>query len=164
MTTNPTPDGKVMSVAFNDLGTLLRLMNVYPNVEGGEGSLVVETIKDQKIDVGRFALRNFAFVNEGNVAQILGNHSQSKQMIARSNKLEFKSAEAEFVRRSDRVEITDAVLAGATVGGTARGFIYTDKRQYDLTGTYVPLFGLNNAFSKLLEAAWPGVMARGCSG
>lgn len=150
VTTNPTPDGKVMSVAFNDLGTLLRLMNVYPNVEGGEGSLVVQTIKDQKIDVGRFALRNFAFVNEGNVAQILGNHSQSKQMIARSNKLEFKSAEAEFVRRSDRVEITDAVLAGATVGGTARGFIYTDKRQYDLTGTYVPLFGLNNAFSKLL--------------
>lgn len=150
VTTNPTPDGKVMSVAFNDLGTLLRLMNVYPNVEGGVGSLVVETIKDQKIDVGQFALRNFAFVNEGNVAQILGNHSESKQMIARSNKLEFRSAEAQFVRRSDRVEITDAVLAGSTVGGTARGFIYTDKRQYDLTGTYVPLFGLNNAFSKLL--------------
>ncbi len=150
VTTNPTPNGKVMSVAFNDLGTLLRLMNVYPNVEGGVGSLVVETIKDQKIDQGQFALRNFAFVNEGNVAQILGNHSESKQMIARSNKLEFKSAEASFVRRSDRVEIKDAVLAGATVGGTARGFIYTDKRQYDLTGTYVPLFGLNNAFSKLL--------------
>lgn len=150
VTTNPTPDGKVMSVAFNDLGTLLRLMNIYPNVEGGAGSLVVETIKDQRIDVGQFSLRNFAFVNEGNVAQILGNHSESKQMIARSNKLEFKSAEAQFVRRSDRVEITDAVLAGSTVGGTARGFIYTDKRQYDLTGTYVPLFGLNNAFSKLL--------------
>jgi hypothetical protein len=150
VTTNPTPGGKVMSVAFNDLGTLLRLMNVYPNVEGGVGSLVVETVEEQKIDVGQFALRNFAFVNEGTVAQILGNHSESKQMIARSNKLAFKSAEAKFVRRSDRVEISDAVLAGATVGGTARGFIYTDKRQYDLTGTYVPLFGLNNAFSKLL--------------
>ena len=41
VTTNPTPDGKVMSVAFNDLGTLLRLLDVYPNVEGGEGSLVM---------------------------------------------------------------------------------------------------------------------------
>jgi hypothetical protein len=29
------------------------------------------------------------------------------------------------------------------------GFIYTDKRQYDLVGTYVPLFGLNNVFQKL---------------
>jgi hypothetical protein len=150
VTTNQTPDGKVMSVAFNDLGTLLRLMNVYPNVEGGQGSLVVETVKDQKIDRGQFNLRNFAFVNEGNVAQILGGDSESRQMIAKSNKLAFKSAEAEFIRRSDRVEIREGVLAGSSVGGTVRGFIYTDKREFDLTGTYVPVFGLNNAFAKLL--------------
>ena len=150
VTTNASPDGKVMSVAFNDLGTVLRLLGVYPNVEGGEGSLVVATNDAQKIDSGQFVLRNFAFVNEANVAQILGNHRESQALIAKSNKLEFKSGEVEFVRRSDRVEITDAVLAGATVGGTARGFIYTDKRQYDIAGTYVPLFGLNNAFAKLL--------------
>lgn len=150
VTTNPTPDGKVMSVAFNDLGTLLRLMNIYPNVEGGEGSLVLETNKARNIDEGLFNLRNFAFVNERNVEQILRNDSASRQLISSSNKLEFRSAEAQFIRRSDRVELVDAVLAGATVGGTARGFIYTDRGQYDLTGTYVPLFGLNNAFSRIL--------------
>ena len=150
VTTNASPDGKVMSVAFNDLGTVLRLLGVYPNVEGGEGSLVVATNDTQKVDTGQFVLRNFAFVNEANVAQILGNHRESQALIAKSNKLQFKSGEVEFVRRSDRVEITDAVLAGATVGGTARGFIYTDKRQYDIAGTYVPMFGLNNAFAKLL--------------
>jgi hypothetical protein len=150
VTTNPTPDGRVMSVAFNDLGTLLRLMNVYPNIEGGEGSLVVDTNSERKIDRGQFNIKNFAFVNEKNVEQILGNDSASRQLIARSNKLEFRSAEAEFIRRSDRVELVDAVLAGTSVGGTARGFIYTDRNEYDLTGTYVPLFGLNNAFSKIL--------------
>ena len=30
-----------------------------------------------------------------------------------------------------------------------RGFIYTQRRQYDLVGTYVPLFGLNSIFQKL---------------
>lgn len=150
VTTNPTPDGRVMSVAFNDLGTLLRLLGVYPNVEGGEGSLVLTTNTAEQRDDGQFTLKSFAFVNEKNVAQVLGNHSESKAMIAKSNKLEFKSGEVDFVRRKDRVEIQDAVLAGATVGGTARGFIYIDKRQYDITGTYVPLFGLNNAFVKLL--------------
>ena len=53
------------------------------------------------------------------------------------------------MRRSDRVEIREAILSGDTVGGTARGFIYTDSRQYDIAGTYVPLFGLNNVFQKL---------------
>lgn len=149
VTTNPTPQGRVMSIAFNDLGTLLRLMNVYPNVEGGEGSLVVETVTEAKTNEGQFNLRNFAFVNEQAVEQILGNDSSSRQ-LARSGRLEFRSAQADFIQRSDRVELIDAVLAGTSVGGTARGFIYTDRREYDLTGTYVPLFGLNNAFSRIL--------------
>jgi hypothetical protein len=40
------------------------------------------------------------------------------------------------------------MLSGASVGGTMRGVIHTDPGQYDLTGTYVPMFGLNNAFQK----------------
>ena len=83
------------------------------------------------------------------MAQILGNHQESRQLIARQNKLAFRSGGVDFVRRKDRVEVTDAILTGDSVGGTARGFIYTDSRQYDLTGTYVPLFGLNNVFQKL---------------
>src|SRR5690606_7362619 len=50
VTTNPTPDGKVMSVAFNDLGTVLRLIGVYPNIESGEGTLVIETNAEEQID------------------------------------------------------------------------------------------------------------------
>jgi hypothetical protein len=149
VTTNPTPDGKVMSVVFNDLGTLLRLMGIYPNIEGGEGSLVLETITERKLDQGKFILGDFAIVNEDNVAQILGNHKESRQLIASQNKLQFRGGEADFVRRSDRIEIKEAILTGDSVGGTARGFIYTDSRQYDLAGTYVPLFGLNNVFQKL---------------
>jgi len=149
VTTNPTPDGKVMSVAFNDMGTMLRLIGIYPNIEGGDGSLVLQTISDQKIDVGQFIVRNFAIVDEDKVAQILGNHQQSRQLISKQNKLAFRSGQVDFVRRKDRVELTEAILTGDSVGGTARGFIYTDSRQYDLTGTYVPLFGLNNVFQKL---------------
>ncbi|MDP1730602.1 MAG: AsmA-like C-terminal domain-containing protein [Devosia sp.] len=149
VTTNATPDGKVMSVAFNDLGTMLRLIGIYPNIEGGDGSLVLQTLSEQKVDVGTFTLRNFAVVDEANVAQILGNHQESRQLISRQNKLEFRSGEVKFIRRKDRVEVQEAILTGDSVGGTARGFIYTDTRQYDLTGTYVPLFGLNNVFQKL---------------
>jgi hypothetical protein len=150
VTSNPTPDGQVLSVAFNDFGTVLRLMGVYPNIEGGEGTLVLETRTAQKADYGQFILRNFAIVDEDKVAEILNRDQQSRQLISRQNKLGFRSGQVDFIRRKDRVEITEAVLAGDSVGGTARGFIYTDSRQYDLTGTYVPLFGLNNVFQRLL--------------
>jgi hypothetical protein len=150
VTSNPTPNGKVLSVVFNDLGAVLRLMGVYPNIEGGSGSLVLNTVTADKADYGTFLLKDFAIVDEANVAQILGNHSESRARISRSNKMEFRSGEVQFVRRKDRIEITDGVLAGNEVGGSARGFIYTDKRQYDIVGTYVPLFGLNNVFGRLM--------------
>jgi hypothetical protein len=149
VTTNPAPQGKTLSVAFNDLGTVLRMINVYPNLEGGAGTLVLQTVESDKADYGKFTIKNFAVVDEAKVAEILNNDQQSRAMISRQNRLQFRSADVEFVRRKDRVEITDAVLAGDSVGGTARGFIYTDNRQYDITGTYVPLFGLNSVFQKL---------------
>ena len=73
----------------------------------------------------------------------------SRAAIAKQNRLDFESGVVDFIRRSDRVEVTNAILSGDTVGGTMRGFIYTNQRQYDLTGTYVPLFGLNNAFQQI---------------
>nr|WP_282558820.1 AsmA-like C-terminal domain-containing protein [Devosia litorisediminis] len=94
-------------------------------------------------------MRDFAIVDEANVAQVLGNHSDSRAAIARQNRLDFDVAEVDFLRRSDRVEVSNAMVTGSTVGGTMRGFIYTKQKQYDLTGTYVPLFGLNSVFQKI---------------
>ncbi len=149
ITTNPAPDGKVLSVAFNDLGTLLRFGGVYARVEGGVGSLTMTTNDTAKADQGDFEVRNFALVNEANAAQVLQSHQASRQLIAQGNKLSFSSGHVQFIRRSDRIEISDGVLTGDTVGGTMRGFIYTQRRQYDLVGTYVPLFELNSIFQKL---------------
>lgn len=149
VTTNPAPNGRTLSVAFNDAGTILRLLGVYSQLAGGSGSLVLTTDRELDAEAGQLLMRDFAIVDEANVAQILGNHSDSRAAISQQNRLDFDVAQVDFQRRSDRVEVTNAMLTGDTVGGTARGFIYTDKRQYDLTGTYVPLFGLNNAFQQI---------------
>ncbi|QDZ10177.1 AsmA-like C-terminal domain-containing protein [Devosia ginsengisoli] len=149
ITTNPAPKGRTLSVAFNDAGTILRLLGVYSQLAGGSGSLVLTTDRDLDAEAGQLLMRDFAIVDEANVAQVLGNHSDSRAAIARQNRLDFDAAQVDFQRRSDRVEVTDAVLSGDTVGGTMRGFIYTNQRQYDLVGTYVPLFGLNNAFQQI---------------
>src|SRR5690606_3263252 len=149
ITTNPAPRGRTLSVAFNDAGTILRFLGIYSQLAGGSGSLVLTTDRDADAEAGRLLLRNFAIVDEANVVQILGNHSDSRAAIAARNRLDFDAAQVDFVRRKDRFEVTNGMLTGDMVGGTARGFIYTDRRQYDLNGTYVPLYGLNNAFQKI---------------
>ncbi|WIY51448.1 AsmA-like C-terminal domain-containing protein [Devosia sp. YIM 151766] len=149
ITTNPAPNGRSLVMAFNDAGTVLRLLGIYSQLAGGSGSLIMTTDRNRDQETGQLILRDFAIVDEANVIQVLGNHSDSRAAIAARNRLDFKAGQVDFIRRSDRVEVTDAVLAGDTVGGTLRGFIYTESRQYDLTGTYVPLFGLNNIFSQI---------------
>ncbi len=149
ITTNPAPNGRTLTMAFNDAGTVLRLLGVYSQLAGGSGSLVMTTDRTLDAEAGQLILRNFAIVDEANVVQILGNHSDSRSVISANNRLDFEAGQVDFTRRKDRVEVSNAVLAGRTVGGTMRGYIYTDRRQYDLTGTYVPLFGLNNAFQQI---------------
>ncbi|SEQ39309.1 Protein of unknown function [Devosia sp. YR412] len=149
VTTNPAPRGRTLSVAFNDAGTILRLLGVYSQLAGGSGNLVLTTDSDLDAEGGQLVMRNFAIVDEANVVEVLGNHSDSRAAIARQNRLDFDLAQVDFQRSSDRVAVSNAMLTGDTVGGTMRGFIYTDQRQYDLTGTYVPLFGINNAFQQI---------------
>ena len=138
-----------MSVVFNDLGTLLRLVGVYAQVQGGEGSVVLSTNTSTKVDRGLVNIKNFAVVDEKNVANILGGHPESVQLMSRGNNIAFRSAQVDFTHRSDRVEINNAIVTGDNVGGSGKGFIYTDSKQYDLVGTVIPMFGINNAFGKL---------------
>ncbi len=149
VTTNPLPGGRTVSVAFNDAGTVLRFLGIYSQLAGGSGNLVMSTDRAKDVETGRLVMRDFAIVDEAKVAEILGNHADSRTAIARQNRLDFDLAEVDFQRRSDRVEVNNALVTGATVGGTMRGFIYTASRQYDLTGTYVPLFGINSIFQKI---------------
>lgn len=149
ITTNRGSNGRTMSVALNDAGTLLRFVNIYPRLLGGSGSLVMNFSPDGSADTGQIRLRNFAIADEDKVAEILGNHSDSRSLIAQGNRINFNDAQVSFIRRSDRIEITDGVVDGGSVGGTLKGFIYTTERRYDLTGTYIPLFSLNTALGKI---------------
>ncbi len=148
-TTNALPEGRVISYAANDIGAVLRFIGVYPRLVGGEGSLVMRYDPPSRIDRGEFIIREFSIADEANLSQIVGEHQESRQVLGRSSSLSFDFGRAEFLRTADRIEVLEAALYGDTVGGTMRGNVLTRDGQYDLAGTYVPLFGLNNIFQQL---------------
>ena len=147
--TNPTDSGRSLSIAFTDLGTILRLVGVYPQLEGGSGAMVVQQDLANKVDEGQLTIKNFSIVDEKNLAAILEGHPQSRALVSKRNDLAFRSARVDFTHRVDRIQINDALVTGDNIGGSGNGFIYTDSKQYDLVGTFIPMFGINNAFAKL---------------
>ncbi|MEX0627753.1 MAG: hypothetical protein WD230_03880, partial [Cucumibacter sp.] len=149
ITTNSLPQGRVMTVAVNDFGTMLRFIGTYPRILGGEGSLVMTTNDPTQSDRGEMVIRNFAVIDEAVVAQILGNQDNSRELISSQNRVEFTRGRAVFERTGDALSLTEAAFHGDRIGGTVRGNIYTKERRYDLVGTYVPFFGINNMFRQL---------------
>lgn len=148
-TTNPLPSGRVISYATNDLGEMLRFIGVYPRMVGGEGSMVMRYDEETRTDTGEFVLRDFAIVDEDNLDAIVGSHDESRQALEGASGIEFDYGRAEFVRFPDRIEVVEAAVYGDMVGGTIRGNVLTEAGQYDLAGTYVPLFGINNFFQQI---------------
>lgn len=148
-TTNPLPTGRLISYATNDLGEMLRFVGIYPRLVGGEGSMVMRYDEASQADAGEFVIRDFAIVDEANLAAIVGSHDQSRAAIGGVSAVEFDYGRAEFVRFPDRIEVVEAAIYGDTVGGTIRGNVLTQAGRYDLAGTYVPLFGINNVFQQI---------------
>lgn len=148
-TTNPLSTGRVISYATNDLGAMLRFIGIYPRLVGGEGSMVMRYDQEAQADAGALEVRNFAIVDEDKLGAIVSEHDQSRDVVAGASALEFDYGRAEFVRYADRIQVLDAAIYGDLVGGTIRGNVLTAAGQYDLAGTYVPLFGLNNFFQQI---------------
>jgi hypothetical protein len=131
------------------LGTLLRFIGMYSRLLNGEASLALTIDTKDNRNSGEFVLTDFSLVDEDKVAQVMGNHRDSRSLIERQNRVNFKRAYVKFNRQGEVIAIEESALDGGTIGGTLRGAIYTNSRQYDLVGTYIPLFGLNNIFQKL---------------
>jgi hypothetical protein len=147
--TNRIEGGRVISYASNDIGAVMRLVGVYPRLVGGEGSLVMRYDSATRADAGEFQIRNFAIVDEGNLDEIVSSDRAIQPVEGGGSALAFDFGRAQFVRYPDRIRVVEAALYGDTVGGTIRGNILTETGRYDLAGTYVPLFGLNNVFQQL---------------
>ena len=59
------------------------------------------------------------------------------------------AARAEFTRQSGQLTIRDGVVKGPTIGATIEGSIDYNANQVRMSGTFVPMYGLNNMFGQI---------------
>src|SRR4051812_28085867 len=58
-------------------------------------------------------------------------------------------ARAEFVRQNGQLTVREGVLKGPMIGGTIEGTIDFPADQVRMSGTFVPMYGLNNIFGQI---------------
>jgi hypothetical protein len=136
---------EVLYIETNDAGALFRFNDIYNNMYGGKMWVAMDPpASDNSAQEGLINVRDFTVRGEAALDRVVANGQ-----AAGSNGVSFSHARAEFTRQSGQLSVRDGILRGPTVGATIEGNINYPANQVRMSGTFVPMYGLNNMFGQI---------------
>ena len=140
-----SPGRQVVHFETADAGSLLRFTDTYSRMNGGHMSVALDPPSpDQAPQEGLLNIRDFAVQGEAALDRVV----PAGQGAGRST-VAFSRMRIDFTRSPGKFAVREGVLRGPTVGATIEGQIDYARSEVRMRGTFVPLYGLNNAFGQL---------------
>lgn len=141
--------GRALQVVTRDAGALLRFLDIYPKLQGGEAWLVVDPPRaDSSPQDGLLHVRNFFVKGEPGLSQLSSAARDSSGNIV-DGSAAFEKAEAQFTRSPGKITFKDGAIWGTSAAVTFDGSLDFAANRVAIRGTYVPAYALNSIFSKL---------------
>jgi hypothetical protein len=150
-------NGSVIIIQAEDAGAVLRFTDVYRRMAGGD--LIINMTTGEGPQTGVLLLRSFTLVNEPALRRIIPTQTQiiagqdkagnPQTVRVDVNEVTFTRARVDFTRTAGRIDFKDAAIYGNQIGFTLGGFMDYARDRMDISGTFVPAYGLNNAFAKV---------------
>lgn len=129
----------------NDAGAFLRFTDTYSKVVGGQLAMAMEPpTVDPSAKEGLINLRDFSVKGVAELDRVAAGGPNAVQ-----SGVSFSALRAEFTRQNGQWTIRDGVVKGPTIGGTIEGSIDYIGNSVRMSGTFVPMFGLNNMFGQI---------------
>ena len=153
---SPKDDGtSVLNLQSDNAGSLMRFMDIYSRMQGGhlDAQVNLSGLKEK----GWFLVRNFGLRDEpalqrvaaAAVAEDGSGNPQRPALAANGGEISFQRMRVDFSRNGDVFNVSEGVMWGREIGGTIFGQMDYGRDRIDLSGTFVPAYGLNNAFAKI---------------
>ena len=132
-------------VETNDAGAFFRFTDTYSKVVGGQLQLAMDppTVEPSTKE-GLINVRDFSVKGEASLDRVAAGGQTGLQ-----NGVAFSRLRAEFTRQNGQLTIRDGVVKGPMIGGTIEGSIDYPGNQVRMSGTFVPMYGLNNMFGQI---------------
>ncbi len=154
-TTNRGATGTV-TLTSSDAGSLARFANLYSRLRGGLLNLALTTANGSDWS-GSLDLRNFSVLNEAKLQDIVatpaGEDGRSLNTAVRRNidvsSEKFQRGFARVVYVNGAIAVENGVVRGEQIGATFQGLLKDQSGRMDMTGTFMPAYGLNRLFGEL---------------
>jgi Protein of unknown function/AsmA-like C-terminal region len=147
----------VVILQAEDAGSFLRFVDIYRRMSGGD--LILQMTTGDGPQNGLVMLHSFTLNNEPALRRIIPTQTQivagqdrnGKPQTIRIdfNEVSFTKARVDFTRSAGRLDFKDAAIFGNQIGFTLSGQVDYVRDRLDISGTFVPAFGLNNAFAQV---------------
>lgn len=149
-------DGGTINLTTSDAGSFARFTNLYSRVRGGLLNLALTTANGNDWS-GSLDLRNFAVLNEAKLQDIVatpaGEDGRSLNTAVRRNidvsSEKFQRGFARVVYVNGTLALENGVVRGEQIGATFQGIVKDQNGNMDMTGTFMPAYGLNRLFAEL---------------
>jgi hypothetical protein len=136
---------EVIYLETNDAGAFFRFTDTYSKMIGGQLELAMDPpTVEPRAKEGLINVRDFSIKGESALDRVAAGGPASVQ-----NGIAFSRLRAEFNRQNGQLTIREGVVKGPTIGATIEGSIDYPGNQVRMSGTFVPMYGLNNMFGQI---------------
>ncbi|WEZ83374.1 DUF3971 domain-containing protein [Rhizobium sp. 32-5/1] len=149
------PDN-TLELTSGDAASLARFADIYSNMRGG---LLNLKLRDRGAGSWRGAIdiRKFTLVNEDRLKSMVSTpadaNGRSLNQAVKGDidvsTARFERGFAELILDPGSVRVDRGVVRGTDIGATFQGTVHDANGQMDMTGTFMPAYGLNRLFGEL---------------
>lgn len=144
-----------VNLTSGDAGATGRIVDIYDKIQGGKLSVTLNRSNDGPY-LGSVSVDDFAIVGEERLESIVSSKPQGGQSLNEAINHDLNVTRAEFQRGFARIDkgrgylrISDGVVRGPEIGSTFQGTVYDANGNIDITGTFMPLYGVNRLFGEI---------------
>ena len=149
-------NGRAMRMSSTDAGAILRFLDIYKHMEGGRIDLSLTGGAEGPM-TGQVDARDVFQVNEPRLSSIVsttppGGERSLNQAVRRdidTSRVAFERCYSQIEKGPGYLNLSNGILRGPLVGASFQGMLYDTKGNMDMTGTFMPAYGLNRIFGEI---------------
>lgn len=132
-----------------DAGALLEYLDIYARIGGGHLAVTAERPAPTGPLAGTLSMSGFAILDEPAMAEVISRARPRHGGKIDTTRMHVEQMDAVFRYTGDEIFVDDAFLRGAAMGATFNGVFDLVGSFVSMSGTYIPVYGINNAFSRV---------------
>ena len=130
-------------------GEVLRFLDFYRYMHGGRLNLGLVGPNDNALR-GRVTIDDFLVINEPRLGSLVAASSKSgKSDKVDVTRVQFGTAFADLAKGDQRIDIANGIIRGPSIGFAFQGTLFDKENNTNMTGTFMPAYGLNRIFGEI---------------